>query len=505
MNNRFEDSLTKKIYDDIHGFIAINEAEKELLGTLYFQRLNHIKQLSLSYFVFPGAVHTRFSHSLGVLHITEKLIQHIKKKGYKDFNDSKKHQIVRLAALLHDIGHYPLSHTLEKSYMEFSHFVISEKKMTIPDLENNNLRDYCDSQDINNFLKYYAKNKDSEVNHEEFARFVIESKPFKKILFELFPKLNDKDLDIICKLITGKYINDEYFIASKLINSRLDADQMDYMIRDTINTGINASIDLDYIINNIDICEKIYPDKIKRKTIAFNIKAIQVIEQFLLSKYYWYANILFYNKAYIVNNVAQRIYSYLLINNKIDSNYTTIENFKNILNNDPEKFFFFNDDYFWKKIQDIIDENNGDLVYKLAKSLIKRTFPDIMDDTFFRNNFKSEILVNYCQILSNNTKFKTCLNEFNKKISQLNKNGQKYFGVCIEKSIAPEAIAKEYQDDKQINIIVQKNNCKSIMELKNQFFQLFLFDNKAENNDDKNNNIKELKAFKVYDFNKILN
>ena len=206
-----------------------------------------------------------------------------------------------------------------------------------------------------------------------------------------------------------------------------------------------------------------------------------------------------------MNNIAQRIYSHLLINNKIDSDYTTIENFKNILNNNPEKFFFFNDDYFWEKIQDIIKENNGDLVYKLANSLIKRTFPDIKDDTFFSNNFKSEILVNYSQILSNNTKFKNGLDEFNKKISQFNKDGQKYFGVCIEKSIAPEAIAKEYQDDKQINIIVQKNNCKNIMDLKNQFFQLFLFDNQAENNDGKNNNIKELKSFKVYDFNKILN
>ena len=90
---RFEDTLTKTIYDDIHGFIAINESEKKLLGTLYFQRLNHIKQLSLSHFVFPGAVHTRFSHSLGVLHITEKLIQQIKKLGHKEFNDAKKHQI----------------------------------------------------------------------------------------------------------------------------------------------------------------------------------------------------------------------------------------------------------------------------------------------------------------------------------------------------------------------------------------------------------------------------
>src|SRR5574344_671805 len=125
---RFEDNLTEKIYDNVHGFIALTKEEKALLNTAYFQRLNHIKQLGLSYFVFPGAVHTRFSHSLGVLHITEKLIQKLKIEGCKEFNNSKIHKIIRLAALLHDIGHYPLSHTIEKSYMEYFKYLKSEEK-----------------------------------------------------------------------------------------------------------------------------------------------------------------------------------------------------------------------------------------------------------------------------------------------------------------------------------------------------------------------------------------
>ena len=502
---RFEDKLTKCIYDDIHGFIAITPEEKELLGTMYFQRLNHIKQLSLSYFVFPGAVHTRFSHSLGVLHITEKIIQQIKKRGYDEFNDSKKHQIVRLAALLHDIGHYPLSHTIEKSYMEYAYYLKNSAKPAVPGCEIEDLSTFCNSQDINNFLQYYTKTKDSEINHEDFARFVIESAPFKKILFNLFPQLEDSDLEIICNLITGKYINDDYFISAKLINSRLDADQMDYMVRDTVNTGINASIDIDYIINNIDLCDKKYPDGKKRKTIAFSIKSIQVIEQFLLAKYYWYANILFYNKAFIVNNIAQRIYSYLLINNKIEHDYASIKDFKRILNETPEKYFFFNDDYFWLKIKDIIIENKNNIVSKLAKSLIERKFPKTMPASFFKEQFTSNILVNYSQILGQTIEFKKSMEEFNNKIEELNNDNGKYFGVCIEKDIAPEVIVRNYIDDKQINIIIQDSICENMMHLKNQFFQQFMVENKAEETDNKKEELKELKAFKIYDFSNILN
>jgi len=94
------------------------------------------------------------------------------------------------------------------------------------------------------------------------------------------------------------------------------SDQIDYMVRDSQNTGINASIDVDYIINNLVISSKTFStirgDK-EYKTISFNIEALQSIEQFLLAKYYWYTNILYYDKTFILNLIAERVYFYLLL------------------------------------------------------------------------------------------------------------------------------------------------------------------------------------------------
>ena len=73
--DRIEDLLTKCIYDDVHGFVALTEDEKSLLSHPYMKRLHFIKQNALANFIFPGATHTRFSHSIGVLHIVEKMIQ----------------------------------------------------------------------------------------------------------------------------------------------------------------------------------------------------------------------------------------------------------------------------------------------------------------------------------------------------------------------------------------------------------------------------------------------
>ena len=97
------------------------------------------------------------------------------------------------------------------------------------------------------------------------------------------------------------------------------------------------------------------------------------------------------------------------------------------------------------------------------------------------------------------------MEEFNNKIEELNNDNGKYFGVCIEKDIAPEVIVRNYIDDKQINIIIQDSICENMMHLKNQFFQQFMVENKAEETDNKKEELKELKAFKIYDFSNILN
>ena len=95
-----------RVLDNVHGFIYYTRAEEQIIDTLLFKRLQSIKQLSIVNWVFPGSEHTRYIHSLGVMYIADKIAVRL---GLS----MEERKIVRLAGLLHDIGHYPLSHVCE--------------------------------------------------------------------------------------------------------------------------------------------------------------------------------------------------------------------------------------------------------------------------------------------------------------------------------------------------------------------------------------------------------
>ncbi len=131
-----------EIRDPVHGFIHLNDTERELIDTEPFQRLRNIKQPGLTCYIYPGATHTRFEHSLGVMHVATQIVRSILNKhkiedlaeylglanvGYlKDRLET----ITRLAALFHDLGQPPFSHSsenlLEKEHEEYSAEIIEK-------------------------------------------------------------------------------------------------------------------------------------------------------------------------------------------------------------------------------------------------------------------------------------------------------------------------------------------------------------------------------------------
>ena len=96
----------REIRDPVYGFIQRFELEEKIIDSSVFQRLRGIKQLALANLVYPGALHTRFEHSLGVMHVAGKLSERL-------IDDDETKRLIRLAALLHDIGHGPFSHVSE--------------------------------------------------------------------------------------------------------------------------------------------------------------------------------------------------------------------------------------------------------------------------------------------------------------------------------------------------------------------------------------------------------
>ena len=114
--NQSDLSLNKKkiLNDPVYGFISIpNDLIHDIIQHPYFQRLRRIKQLGLTDYVYPGALHTRFHHAIGAMHLMRKTLDHLRSKGHMIFDTE--YEAALIAILLHDIGHGPFSHTMEFS------------------------------------------------------------------------------------------------------------------------------------------------------------------------------------------------------------------------------------------------------------------------------------------------------------------------------------------------------------------------------------------------------
>lgn len=188
----------KKIFNDpIYGFITINhEIIFDLIEHPYFQRLRRIKQLGLTHLVYPGALHTRFHHALGTMHLMQKAIDVIRSKGH-DIN-TKEAEAVSIAILLHDIGHGPFSHALEHSIV-------------------------------------------NGISHEEISTLFMD---------ELNKEFKGK-LDLALKIFRNQYKKKFLY---QLVSSQLDMDRLDYLRRDSFYSGVSEGvISTDRIITMLNV------------------------------------------------------------------------------------------------------------------------------------------------------------------------------------------------------------------------------------------------------------
>lgn len=216
-----EKEVGKTIRDSIHGDIFIENKYMKIINTKEFQRLRRINQLSVGNYVFPSAQHTRFSHSIGTFYLMKKIIQHIEEQ-LNNINiriSEKDKNLALLIALLHDLGHGPFSHAfegvLEKKHEQWTREII---------LGN------------------------TEINREIIRNFGEE---YPKQLVKLISKENNNVNNKI-----GKEEIDLFFVIKSLISSQLDADRLDYLVRDARSTGVVfGDIDLSRIIKSIRITE----------------------------------------------------------------------------------------------------------------------------------------------------------------------------------------------------------------------------------------------------------
>ena len=227
------DGKKKFIRDSVYGDISLSNFEVRIMDMPQFQRLRRIKQLGLISLIYPGATHTRFEHSIGTMNLGSKLSEEL---GL----NSDDIELIRASALLHDIGHGPFSH-------------VSEGVLSVP--------------------------------HEELTKYVVTKTSMRDLLEEKF------DVNEIVDIVNGKgYLG-------PIVSGELDVDRMDYLLRDSHNTGVAYGIiDYERIISNLKLEDGLILD----------IKGVQAAEGALVSRYFMYPSVYQHHTTRIVNSMFRR-------------------------------------------------------------------------------------------------------------------------------------------------------------------------------------------------------
>ncbi len=254
---------TQRVRDPVHGLIVFRGDSKldqlawSLLDAPEFQRLRRIRQLGVSEFVFPTATHTRFAHSIGVFHTARCLVDIIRREVGTDF-DQARADVAVAAALLHDLGHGPFSHTFEG----------------------------------------VQKSRGVDKRHERWTAEIIRAREGRiRPLLDAYRE-GTSFCDDVAALVEA---DDPADIYHAVVSSSFDADRLDYLRRDRLMTGTGAgAIDFDWLMEHVRVRPvaidppEVDDDPALVPTFCLDAKALPAAEQFLLSRYTLHEQVYFH-------------------------------------------------------------------------------------------------------------------------------------------------------------------------------------------------------------------
>ena len=244
-------SVNKFIRDPIHDIIRIEDQFiLELLDTAAMQRLRRIRQLGLAWLVYPGAEHSRFTHSLGVYHLAGRAMDQLNRVNGRDLFDGEKREAVLAAALLHDVGHGPFSHIFENV----------AKKMP----------------------------GSNEAQHENWTLKIIRD---DEAINEILRGVSEEIPDYVHQIL-GRTYKPHYVTA--LISSQLDVDRFDYLLRDSHMTGVQyGTFDLEWTLRTLAV-ESV--EKGVETVIIDGRRGLSSLESHLVGRHYMYKHV-YYHKT----------------------------------------------------------------------------------------------------------------------------------------------------------------------------------------------------------------
>jgi len=226
-----------EIKDPVHGYVYITEEEKNIIDSFPVQRLRRLRQLAGAEYVYPGANHTRFEHSVGVLYLAGKVAEN---PNIAEHMNEEEAEMVKIAALLHDVGHGPFSHV-------FEHLLINKLDKT----------------------------------HEDITSWVIGKGELKDVLNEIGCKPEE-----IAKLAVGTLHRPKKTFLDQIVSSAVDVDKLDFVVRDTYHTGAEYGyIDIFRLIHALDVLEG---------NLAVDLGALSALESLIIARIESFKSIYFH-------------------------------------------------------------------------------------------------------------------------------------------------------------------------------------------------------------------
>jgi HD superfamily phosphohydrolase len=226
-----------EIKDPVHGYVYITQEEKTIIDSYPVQRLHRLRQLAGAEYVYPGANHTRFEHSVGVMYLAGMVISNPNISQHVNEDET---EIIRIAALLHDVGHGPFSHVFE-----------------------------------------YLLTKNLDKTHEDLTTWIIQ----KSELSDMIKKAGYSPQEI-GELAVGKLHKPKKAFLDQIISSTVDVDKQDFIVRDTYHTGAEYGY--------IDIFRLIYTLDVLGENLAVEIGALSALESLLIARIESFKSIYFH-------------------------------------------------------------------------------------------------------------------------------------------------------------------------------------------------------------------
>ena len=515
--------ISDHILDNIYGHIGLTEVEKKIERLSVFKRLHSLSQLGMVNWIFPCALHNRYIHSLGVMYIAGEMSSRINTNMGETFFCDSEIQILRLTGLLHDIGHYPLSHNIEFAYREaqkydeymydpiskhLDHFVncpnfLNPNKEVIAISDSEKIKD----EKLNSESQFFKDFSGTQnLHHENIGNLIItHNEEIRKIIKNNFvllkteqgiylnrffvpekgenetaEQVSEEDVDkivndlliMIGNLVIGNYAYEKdreylwmekYSAMLQLIHSDLDADNLDYLLRDATFSGTSYGLmDMGVLLNCLYVSKIRYQYENEEKDgykyiVGVIKKGIGPVEQFLLGKFMAYSQMIYSKYVSALEAMILNIESEFIIPD--DKNYSP-EKIKEMVKKPKTdlKYLEFTDHYLYEKLFSLAENINmyrslprailsrlwNSCSFDLDKDCSNNEFVSVgIDEEIILSEFKKSELYN-CFI----NDYNSLKNEIGSKIKDDDENAMRLFSYRFEQYRLTKQIPIDEFEDK---------------------------------------------------------